>query len=87
MQQVKEEKAERARQKAAEEAEKASAWLEDWNRWVGKIDLASVVLGALQMPRDQGEEAAFEYMRGLSRENVQALLGAAQLGAVYDGAT
>ena len=82
--QAKAEKAARQRQKAAEEAEKASAWLEDWKRWVGRIDLADVVLEALHMPRDQGEDAAFDYMRKLSPERVQSLLVAASLGGLTE---
>ena len=84
MQQAKEEKAERARQRKAEEAEKAAAWLEEWKKWVAKINLADVVLDALQMPRDKGEATAFDYMRGLDRRAVEGLLGAADLGGLVN---
>ena len=79
IQKQKEEKAERLRKKLEEEERERSAWMDEWKKWIARCDLSGVVLEALRMPQDEGEEAAFEYMRGLTRDRVQGLLGEAQL--------
>ena len=79
IQKQKEEKAERARKRLEEEERERTAWMEEWKKWISRCDLSGVVLEALKMPKDEGEDAAFEYMRGLTRSSVESLLGEAQL--------
>ena len=75
---------EKRKSRAAEKAAEASAWLKEWNKWMAAIDLPSVILDALCMPREAGEAAAFEYMRSLTRPRVTELLERARLGGLTD---
>ena len=75
----------RRKKKAEEAAAEASAWLGEWSKWLTGIDgLSTLILDALQMPRDAGEEAAFEYMRSLTRDKASMLLEGAGLGGLLD---
>ena len=57
----------------------------EWGKWLTGIDgLSTLILDALQMPRDSGEEAAFEYMRSLTRDKASMLLESAGLGGLLD---
>ena len=74
----------REAKRRADEAEAKAAWLKDAAKWIGAGDLASVVLNALKMPREEGETVAFDYMRGLDRTTVEHLLGEAQLSGLVE---
>ena len=77
-------KEERKRMAEERRAAEASAWMAEWSKWLGGLDLPKLILDALRMPRDAGEQAAFEYMRGLTRDRVTALLEEARLGGLAD---
>lgn len=76
--------AERKKVREQEKAAEASAWLSEWSKWLAAIDLPRLILDALGMPREGGEAAAFEYMKGLSRPRVVELLEGARLGGLAD---
>ena len=63
---------------------RAELWMSEWNTWIAGINLPQLILDALQMPRAGGEQAAFEYMRGLTRETVASLLAEARLEGLTD---
>ena len=76
---------EQREKKKAQEAQAAKMmWISEWSKWIMKCNVAELVLNALQMPRDDGENVAFDYMRGLTRETVEELLGAAKLTGLVE---
>ncbi|KAL1498967.1 hypothetical protein AB1Y20_013487 [Prymnesium parvum] len=50
--------------------------------WLGALDLESVIETALKPPEPDGSGAAFNYIRGLSRNDVEAMLNQANLGGL-----
>ena len=56
--------------------------LEGWNKWIGKIGVAQVVMNSLQLSTD--EEEAFKYVKGLTREKMTVLLEAGNLLGLLD---
>ena len=51
-------------------AAEKSVWLAEWSKWLGTIDLPGLILSALHMPKEDGEHAAFDYMKSLDRDKV-----------------
>ena len=59
---------EAARAEAA--AEVARKGMSEWTKWIARIGVAPVVMGALKLCFKDGEQAAFDYMRTLNRQQV-----------------
>ena len=59
-------------------APKRAEWKAEWTKWVHNIHLGDIVMEALEMPTED-EQAAFEYMQRLTRDEATALLEKRQL--------
>ena len=62
--------------KQAIEAENYAKGMEVWGTWLGQIGVAQVVLKALKISFKDGEQAAFEQIKGLQEEDVRPPPGA-----------
>ena len=60
-----------------------TSWFDEWKKWVSRIDLAGVVMDALELPRET-EQAASEYMQSLTRERVEELLAQRSLSGLAE---
>ena len=65
------------------EEQKRAEWRGEWKKWVSGIGVCEVVIDALELPTGD-EQQAFDYMKGLGREEVSALLSKRELAGLTD---